>query len=81
MSSESEKFEKLKGSLNLFFDKTGLFSSRTRIDRCLKLDYSLVNPILLQKESHFMKLIVLHAHENVFHSGLESTLAKIRLNH
>ena len=32
MRSESEKFEKLNGSLNLFRDKSGLFRSRTRID-------------------------------------------------
>ena len=59
MSNKSEKFEKLKDSLNLFYDKSGLFRSRTRIDRSLKLSYSTVNPILLGKESHFTKLIVL----------------------
>ena len=32
-------------------------------------------------ESHFTKLIVLQAHENVFHSGLEITLANVRLNY
>ena len=32
-------------------------------------------------ESHFTKLIVLRPHENVFHSGLESTLANVRLNY
>ena len=62
--------EKLKGSLNLFYDISGL----ARIDRWLNLNYNTVNPILLRKESHFTRLIVLRAHENVFHSGLESTL-------
>ena len=32
MNSESDKSEKLKGSLNLFYDKSGLFRSRTQID-------------------------------------------------
>ena len=43
--------------------------------------YNTVNPILLRKESHFTKLIVLRAHENVFYSGLESTLANVHLNY
>ena len=81
MSRESEKFEKLKGPLNLFYDKSGLFRSRTRIDRCSKLNYNTVNLILLRKEYHFTKLIVLRAHENVFHSGLESTLTNVRSNY
>ena len=79
MSSESKKFEKLNGSLNLFYNKSELFRSRTRIDRCLKLDYKIINPLLLRKESYFTKLIVLRAHENVFHSGLESNTANVRL--
>ena len=37
--------------------------------------------MMLRKESHFTKLIVLQAHENVFHSGLERTLANARLNY
>ena len=81
MSRESEKFEKLKGPLNLFYDKSGLFRSQTRIDRCSKLNYNTVNLILLRKEYHFTKLIVLRAHENVFHSGLESTLTNVRSNY
>ena len=36
---------------------------------------------MLRKESHFTKLIVLRAHENVFHNGLESTLANVHLNY
>ena len=38
MSGESQKFEKLNGSLNLFHNKGELFRSRTRIDTCLKLN-------------------------------------------
>ena len=81
MSSESKKFEKLNGSLNLFYNKSELFRSQTRIDRCLKLDYKTINPLLLRKESYFTKLIVLRAHENVFHSGLESNTANVRLKY
>ena len=44
MSSESEKFEKLKGSFKLFYDKSRLFPPRTRIDTCSKLSYDTVNP-------------------------------------
>ena len=81
ISSESERFEKLNGSLNLFYNKIELFRSRTRIDRCLKLDYKTVNSILLRKESYFTKLIVLRAHGNVFHSGLESNIANVCLKY
>ena len=38
MSGESQKFEKLNGSLNLFHNKGELFRSRTRTDTCLKLN-------------------------------------------
>ena len=83
ISSESEKFEKLKGSLNLFYNKSGLFRSQTRIDRSsnLKLNYNSVNPILLRKESYFTKLAVLRSHENLFYKVLESTFANVSLNY
>ena len=63
MSSEIVKFEKRKGSLNMFDNKSGLFRSGTRIERCLKLNCISVNPILLRKESHLTKLIVLYSHK------------------
>ena len=50
------------------------------MDRGLKLSYNTVNLILLRKESHFTQLIVLRAHENIFHSGLESTPANVHLH-
>ena len=81
MSSESETFENFKGSLNLFYDKSGLFRSRTQIKRCLKLNFNTVNPMLLRKKSHFEKLIVLRTLENVFQCGLESALAIEHLNY
>ena len=81
MGSENEKFEKLKGSLNLFYNKNGLFRSRRQMSRGLKFNYNTVNPILQRKECHFTQLIVLHAHENIFHSGLESTLANVRFHY
>ena len=51
MSSENEKLEKLKSSLNLFYDKSRIFRSRTRNDTCLKLNIILFTRYCCEKNS------------------------------
>ena len=36
------------------------------------------NPILLDKEHHLAKLMVLEAHQRVLHNGVKDTLAELR---
>ena len=35
-------------------------------------------PVLLRNKGHLTKLIIFHAHEEVYHSGVECMLNKIR---
>lgn len=42
------------------------------------LPYDTQSPILLPKGHHFTELVVLEAHTNAFHSGVNATLAEIR---
>ena len=79
ISKEEENFRKLTSSLNLFYDNEQLIRLNTRLNRSTKLHYENKNPLLLRRDSHFSKLIVLRSHEQMFHSGVESTLSNIRL--
>ena len=78
-SKEEEKVKKLTSSLNLFYDNEQLIRLNTGLNRSIQLHYENKNPLLLRRDSHFSKLIVLRSHEQLFHSGVESTLSKIRL--
>ena len=77
ISKEGEKFNKLTSSSNLFHDNEQLIRLNTRLNRSTQLYYGNINPLLLN--SHFSKLMVLQSHEQMFHSGLESTLSNVRL--
>ena len=79
ISKEEENFRKLMSSLNLFYENKQLIRLNTRLNRSAKLHYENKNPLLLRRDSHFSKLIVLQSHEHIFHSGVESTLSNIRL--
>ena len=79
ITKEDEKFKKMTSSLNLFFDDQQLIRLNTRLNRSSQLHYENKNLLLLRRDSHFTKLIVLRSHEQVFHSGVESTLSDIRL--
>ena len=79
ISNELEKFRMLTSSLNLFYDNEQLIRVNTRLNRSTQLHYENKNPLLLRRDSYFSKLIVLQSHEQMFHSGVESTLSNIRL--
>ena len=79
ISKEKENFRKLTSSLNLFYDNEQVTRLNTRLNRNTKLHYENKNPLLLRRDSHFSKLIVLRSHEQMFHSGVESILSSIRL--
>ena len=75
------KFSKLQNSLALFFDEENLIRSKTRIDKHLKFNFDTKNPLILQNDSHFTKLVILRSHDKVFHCGLEATLSNLRLKY
>ena len=79
--SDKLKFEKLKYSLDLFYDDKNFVRSKTRMDKHLKFTFDNKNPLLLRSNSYFTNLIILRSHEKVFHNGLEATLSNIRLHY
>ena len=79
ISKEEKKFKKLKSSLNSFYENEQLICLNTRLNRSTRLYYENKNPLLLCRDSHFSKLIVLQSLEQMFHSGVESTLSNVRL--
>ena len=79
ISKEEKKFKKLTSSLNLFYDNRQLIRLNTRLNRSTQLQYENKNPLLLRRDSHFGKLIVLQSHGQMFRSGVENTLNNVRL--
>ena len=65
--------------IKFIFDDQQLIRLNTRLNRSSQLHYENKTLLLLRRDSHFTKLIVLRSHEQVFHSGVESTLSDIRL--
>ena len=74
-------FKKKKTSLRLFEDQDGLLRSRTRISGVESIQFKRRQPILLRKNSYFTELIILQAHQEVCHLGVESTLNHIRASY
>ena len=69
----------MTSSLNLFYDNRQLIRLNTRLNRSTQLQYENKNPLLLRRDSHFGKLIVLQSHGQMFRSGVENTLNNVRL--
>ena len=81
ISTDKLKFEKLKNSLDLFYDCKKFVRPKTIMDKHLKFVFDNKNPLLLRRNSYFTKLIILRSHEKVFHSGLEATLSNVRMRY
>lgn len=64
-------------SLNLFLDPQGILRTRTRLQEAM-IDDSVKYPILLPKDSHFTKLLVLDTHRRLCHSGVRQVMSSIR---
>ena len=78
IKDKKEKVPILVSNLNLFLDERGMLRSRGRIAKCNVYDYNVHNPIVLLKNHHFTKLLVLDSHVKVSHMGLGTTLNYIR---
>ena len=71
------KFEALERQLNLFQDPQDMWRCKERIHNA-DLPYSTKFPIHLPNHHHFTKLVVLRAHEGMFHNGVKETLTEVR---
>ena len=74
-----KNYDKLKSSLKLSADNAGLIRLKGRFGEST-LTFQEKCPILLRPsvDSHVTRLIVFDAHEKVYHSGFEATLARLR---
>ena len=63
--------------LDLFQDEAGLWRCRGRIQNAA-VSYPTKHPILLPKNHHITKLLVMEAHRRVLHNGAKETLTEIR---
>ena len=66
--------------MGFFEDEEGVWRCRGRIESAT-LPFGTKHPILLPREHHFTKWIILKAHENVKHNGLRETFAETRSNY
>ena len=76
---KEETFSKVKNPLNLIEDEKGLLCLKTRLSNHSALNYNVIHPILLQKDSYFMTLII-NYHEENYYNGVNSTLNLVRQN-
>ena len=76
--SAADKFIKLKSSLKLFIVDNGILRCRSCLCEAENLSFNHCNPIYIRHEEHFVKLVILKAHNHVCHSGVESTLNQLR---
>ena len=77
LKSTGAKKNSLTRQLNLFIDKEGILRCKGRLSN-LDVDAEAKNPIILHQASWFTKLVVLQAHQNVFHGRVRATLAEVR---
>ena len=75
--ASDSKFKNMTKQLSLFNDKKGILRLKGRLENS-HLSYDAKHPILLNRCSHFTRLIILHAHGKVKHMRTKSTLNEIR---
>ena len=71
-----EKYKQLQKSFNLY-EEDGIFRLKGRYSAASLNEYKKY-PILISSNSYFTKLVVLQAHYNVLHTGLNYTLNQVR---
>ena len=71
------KFKKLKPQLRIYTDEQGLLRSKGRIDNA-EFPCEVARPMVLPGNCHVTKLLVMDAHDSVFHNGVNETMAFVR---
>ena len=63
--------------LEVYLDTDKIYKCKRRLVNSSLLEYS-KTPIFLPKESHLSNLVILKAHQNLKHSGIEDTISHVR---
>ena len=64
-------------SVGVYIDDEGMLRCRGRIGKA-NIRFETRFPILLPSHNHVTELIILNAHEKIFHNGVKATLAEVR---
>ena len=75
--SASDKFINIKLSLKLFVDDNDILKRQSSLCETENWSLSHCNPIYIPHEEHFVKLVILKAHNHVCHGGVESILNQL----
>ena len=78
---EEGKLQQLTTSLRLYEDEVSLLRSKTRICDNDQIEDRVKFPVLLPNNHHVTDIIIMDTHEEVLHSGVNSTLNRVRLNY
>ncbi|XP_064080627.1 uncharacterized protein LOC135197492 [Macrobrachium nipponense] len=78
LNKNSHKIPTRIKCLGLFLDESGLLRCTGRLQNADHLPYSSKFPLLLPPNSPLTGLIVIQAHENVLHAGVQDTICKVR---
>ena len=76
-SKANNEFTKTKANLGIYTDDDGVMRCKGRLSNS-ELPYNTKYPIYVPKRSHLANLIVLEAHDRVFHQKERATLTEIR---
>ena len=71
------RFDGWKKQLGLFLDPEGVWRYGGRLSNA-DVPYTTKHPILLPRDHPLTELLVLKAHERVFHNGVKETLTEVR---
>nr|CAD2207938.1 unnamed protein product [Meloidogyne enterolobii] len=67
-------------TLNLFFDENNVLRCKTRLQN-LPNGYEFANPVYLPRKDALTRLLILYTHKARQHSGIQSTLAHLKLTY
>ena len=70
--ANSDKYDKVKNSLRLYYDKKGILRLNTRISNVENFNFDKKFRILLRSDSHFTQLVIHEVHEEHYHGGILS---------
>ena len=79
--ANSDKYEKVKNPLRLYYDEKGILRLNTRVSNVESFNYVKKFPILLRSNSHFTRLVIRKIDEQHYHCGINSTLAFMQYNY
>ena len=72
-----KRFESWKRHLDLYLDDSGVWRCGGRMSKS-SLSLAAQNPVLLNKDHLLTRLIVVQAHQRVYHDGVKETLTELR---